>query len=66
MKIKNFLIGFVVTFVVGFLVVALVTYLWSLVFYGAGVVDWQLAFTLALAIGIAVPLTNVLAARRSS
>ena len=41
----------IVTYVVGLLVVALITYLWSLIFDVAGVVDWQLAFTLALAVG---------------
>jgi hypothetical protein len=66
MDIKRFLIGFLVTFVVGFFVTALVTWLWSLVFHGAGVVDWQTAFALALVAGIAVPVANAFAGKKSS
>ncbi len=65
MDAKRVLIGFVVTFVVGFFVTALVTWLWTLIFEGAGVADWQLAFALALVVGIAVPLANALAAKKS-
>ena len=64
MDAKRFLIGFVVTFVVGFLVTALVTYVWNLIFHGAGVVDWETAFTLALVAGIAVPVANAFAGKK--
>jgi len=65
MNVKQLLISFVATFVVGLLVTALVTWLWTLIFDGAGVINWQVAFSLALAVGIAVPLSNYLIARRS-
>jgi hypothetical protein len=65
MDVKSLLIGFVVTFVIGFFVTALVTWLWSLVFHGVGVADWQLAFVLAFSVGVAVPVANAVASKKS-
>ena len=52
MKIKKFLIQFVIYFSLLFVVTAIVTYLWDLIFHGAGAINWQLSFTLAIIVGI--------------
>ena len=52
MKIKKFLIHFATMFALVLVVSAIVTYLWSLIFHGAGAIDWQLSFTLAIIVGI--------------
>lgn len=57
MKIKKFLINFVIAFTVTFVVNAIVIYLWNLIRYGEGAFDWGLSFTLAIATGIGIGLT---------
>jgi len=52
MKIKKFLIHFATMFTLVLVVSVIVTYLWSLIFHGAGAIDWQLSFTLAIIVGI--------------
>ena len=47
-----------VTFAVTFVTAVVVTFLWSLVFAGAGSVDWETALVLAIAIGVAVPVAG--------
>lgn len=46
------------TIPITFVVAALVTYLYSLIAHGAGVVDWETAFQLGLVLGIVLPLTR--------
>ena len=60
MKIKKFLIHFATMFALVLVVSAIVTYLWSLIFHGAGAIDWQLSFTLAIVVGITFSLTRAM------
>lgn len=60
MNIKKLLIDFVTVFVVTFVVTAIVTYLYSLIAHGAGAFDWEISFSLAIALGIALPVSRVL------
>ena len=64
MKIKGFLIGFVATFAVTLVVAAIVTYLWSLIFHGAGAIDWETSFLLAIILGIILPITRGMTSKR--
>ena len=63
MKIKEFLIRFVIVFAVTFVVNAIVVYLWNLVRHGEGAFDWQLTFTLAIIVGIILPFTRAMASK---
>ena len=54
MKIKNFLIEFVILFTVTLVVNAIVIYVLK------GAFDWGLSFSLAIAIGIGLPLVHAL------
>ena len=58
MNIKNLLIDFVIVFAATLVVTPIVTYLYSLIVYGAGVCDWGLAFRLAIIFGIVLSLIN--------
>ena len=53
----------VTTFAVTFVVAVVVTFLWNLVGTGAGLVDWLTAFRLAVILGFAVPIAEVLRRR---
>lgn len=55
MNIRELLIDFVTTFVLGLVVTAIVTFLWSLIFHGAGIVDWETSFRFAIIFGILFP-----------
>ena len=55
MDIKELAVDFVTTFVVTLVVVAIVTFLYSLIAHGAGTIDWERAFGLAIALGIVLP-----------
>ena len=66
MKIKKFLIHFVTTFAVVFVVNAIVVYLWNLIRYGEGAFNWQLTFTLAIIVGIILPLLDIWRSRKES
>jgi glycerol uptake facilitator-like aquaporin len=57
-KIKKFLIDFIITFVLVFVVNTIVIYVSNLIRYGAGAFDWGLSFALAVGIGIALPLIH--------
>ncbi len=58
MNFKKFLAGFALTFVITFAVVVAVSFVWSLIFHGRGVPEWETAFRLAIILGIVVPLTK--------
>ena len=60
MKIRDFLIRFAITFAVVFVVNAIVVYLWNLIAYGQGAFNWGLSFTLAVIVGIVLPVTRVM------
>jgi len=56
MNAKTFLREMAVTMPVTFVVAAVVTYLYSLIAHGAGTVDWETAFDLAIVMGVVIPL----------
>ena len=60
MKPLTFLREFAIIFAVTFLVSAIVTYLYSLVAQGAGLVDWETSFRFGIILGIIFPLRKVL------
>lgn len=53
------------TFAVTLVTAVVVTFLWSLIADGAGVVDWQISFVLAIAIGVAVPVSHAAQRRKA-
>ena len=56
MKIKQFLIRFVITFALVFVVNAIVVYLWNLIAHGQGAFDWETSFRFAIILGIVLPI----------
>jgi hypothetical protein len=52
MSLRRALTDFVITFIVTLAVAVGVTFLWSLVFHGAGAIDWETAFRLAIIFGL--------------
>ena len=60
MKIKEFLISFIIMFAITFVVVTIVTYLWNLIAHGAGAFDWETSFRFAIIFGIIFPSMRVL------
>ncbi|MEK7325882.1 MAG: hypothetical protein AAB217_11565 [Chloroflexota bacterium] len=58
MNARKLLADFVITFGVALVVTVLVTFLWSLVFHGAGAVDWETSFRFAIIFGIVFPLSR--------
>jgi ABC-type sugar transport system permease subunit len=64
MKFKNILRGFVVYFVLILVVSAVVSYLYSLVAHGQGVIDWDSSFRLAFILGVTLPFVSELERKR--
>ena len=60
MNIKGLAVSVVTTFAVTLVVTLLVTYLWSLLMHGAGNVDWETSFRLAIIFGIVLPMAGAL------
>ena len=58
MNLKKWLIDFAITFVVALMTTVSVTFLWSLVFHGAGTVDWETSFRFAATFGIVYGLVQ--------
>jgi hypothetical protein len=54
----KYAIDFAVTFAIVLLVSVAVTFLYSLLVHGAGIVEWETSFRLALILGIALPIVN--------
>ena len=52
METKKLLIDFVAIFVLTLVVTAVVTFLYSLVVHGVGIIDWETAFRFAIILGI--------------
>ena len=50
--IKRLIVEFITVFAVALVTTAIVTYLWTLIGHGAGVIDWETSFRLALIFGI--------------
>jgi hypothetical protein len=55
MNITKYAIDFAVTFAVVLVVSVTVTFLYSLIVHGSGVIDWETSFRLAIILGIALP-----------
>lgn len=55
---KQVLLDIAITVPITFVVAAAVTYLYSLIAHGAGVIDWGTALYLALIVGFIVPLAQ--------
>lgn len=58
MNAKGLLLDMAITITVTFVVAAVVTYLYSVIAHGAGTVNWDTAFHLAIILGIVMPLTR--------
>ncbi len=54
MDVRNALIDFIGSFLMAFVVITGVTYLWNLIFHGAGAADWETSLALAIILGIAL------------
>lgn len=57
---KNSLISFTITFIVTLVVCAIVTFLYSLIAHGEGVVNWDTAILFAVILGIVLPIHRAL------
>jgi hypothetical protein len=58
MNIVSFLRSFLIIFGLVFIVTAIITYLYSLIVHGAGLIDWESAFRFGLILGISLPLVG--------
>jgi hypothetical protein len=58
MDIKTFLLDFLLVFAITLVVSIIVTFLWSLAFHNLAVIDWETSFSLAIIIGIIIPIVN--------
>jgi hypothetical protein len=63
MNLKQFLVGFATILALTLVVAAIVSFLYSLIAHGTGVVDWALAVRLAIIFGFVLPITRVLEGR---
>ena len=63
---SQLLLDVAITIPITFVVAAAVTYLYSLIAHGTGVVDWETAFRLAIILGIVLPLTRSLQRKEGS
>jgi len=52
MNFAKFARNFAITFAVVLVVSVIVTFLYSLIVHGAGVIDWETSFRLAIILGI--------------
>ena len=52
MDFKKIIIGFIPVFAVALLVCIGVTILWSLIFHGVAIIDWETSFRFAILLGI--------------
>ncbi len=57
MNFKRIFVSFLSIAALGFVVTAAVTYLYSLIFHGAGAVDWGTALRTAIILGIVLTFT---------
>ncbi|MFO7933790.1 MAG: hypothetical protein R6U78_06885 [Bacteroidales bacterium] len=59
MKVLKFLRDFALMFVLVFVVASIVTYVFNLISEGAGTVDWETSFRLAVILGISLPVAKI-------
>lgn len=58
MNFKIFIIDFLITFAIAFIVTAAVTFFYSLIIHGKGIIGWETAFQLSIILGIIFPLLS--------
>ncbi|MFI5185897.1 MAG: hypothetical protein ACHQF0_04185 [Chitinophagales bacterium] len=58
MDLKKIVIGFITVFAIALVVCIGVTFLWSLVFHGVAVIDWETSFRFAILFGIILPIID--------
>lgn len=56
MKIKRFLIDFLIVFTVAFVVNLIVVFLWNLIAHGQGSFEWETPLRFAIILGIILPI----------
>ena len=66
MSSKQYLIDVAITIPITFVVAAAVTFLYSFIVHGTGVVNWETAFQLAIIFGIVLPATRSLPHKEES
>jgi hypothetical protein len=59
MKALKFLRDFAVIFVLALVVASIVSYLFNLISEGAGTVDWETSFRMAVILGIILPVAKI-------
>lgn len=64
MSAKQFVQEFALIFVAAFFASVLVTFLYSLIAHGAGVIDWETSIRNGILLGIVFPLSGVMIKRR--
>jgi len=55
---KKNITGFITVFAIALLVCIGVTSLWSLVFHGVAIIDWETSFRFAILFGIILPIID--------
>ena len=58
MDFKKIVMGFIPVFAIVLLVCVGVTFLWSLVFHGVAIIDWETSFRFAILFGIIFPIID--------
>jgi hypothetical protein len=56
MNFKKYASEFTFTFVITFIVSIIVTFSYSLIVHGQGVINWEITFDLAILVGILMPV----------
>ncbi len=64
MKIKKFLRDFAIIFAIVFIVSTIVIYIYNLIAYNAGSVNWETSFQLAIIFGIVFPVIRIFEKRQ--
>jgi hypothetical protein len=58
MDIKKMATGFILVFAITLMVSIVVTFLWSLVFHGVAIIDWETSFRFAIILGIILTIID--------
>jgi hypothetical protein len=58
MDLKKNVIEFITVFAIALLVCIGVSLLWSLIFHGSAIIDWETSFRFAILFGIIFPIIN--------
>ena len=59
MKIISFIKNFALIFCLSFAVTIIVTYLYSLIVHGNGIIDWTVSFRISIILGIILPIVKM-------